>query len=77
MTDALVEIAAALFDLNPDDIDDALAQDDVSSWDSFTQIMLITQVEETFRVRLDPQELTRIKSIGDMRAMLRKRGVQV
>lgn len=76
MSDRLAEMAANVFELEPAQVHDAMAPGEVPTWDSFTHVMLITQVEETFQVRLDPKELTSIKNIGDIRALLRKRGIQ-
>lgn len=76
MSDPLVEMAALVFELEPTQVHDALSPAEVATWDSFTHVMLITQVEETFRVRLEPKELTNIKNIGDIRSLLRKRGIQ-
>jgi acyl carrier protein len=76
MSDRLVEMAATVFELEPAQVHDAMSPAEVPTWDSFTHVMLITQVEETFRVRLEPRELTGIKTIGDIRTLLRKRGIQ-
>ncbi len=76
MTDPLVEMAATVFELEPAQVHDAMSPAEVPSWDSFTHVMLITQVEESYKVRLEPKELTGIKTIGDIRALLRKRGIQ-
>jgi acyl carrier protein len=39
--------------------------------------MLITHVEEAFGVKIGPKEATRVRSVGDISALLRSRGIEI
>jgi acyl carrier protein len=77
MNDKLAEVAATVLELEPAEVRDALTPAQVPVWDSFTHVMLITHVEEAFKVKFEPKEATSIRSIGDIRAALRKRGIDI
>jgi len=70
----LAEVVAAVLELEPSEVNDGLTAEQVPVWDSFTHVMLITRIEEAFGITFDPTEATSIKSVGDIRAILRKRG---
>lgn len=39
---------------------------DVDGWDSLHHIMIITEVEKTFNIKIDFMEILEIKSVGDI-----------
>jgi acyl carrier protein len=75
--DPLAEVVAAVLEIEPSEVRDGLTPADLQVWDSFTHVMLITRVEEAFRITFDPTEATSIKSVGDIRTFLRKHGKEV
>jgi acyl carrier protein len=73
----LAEVVATALELEPVEVHDRLTPADVAVWDSFTHVMLITHVEEAFGVKIGPKEATRVRSVGDISALLRSRGIEI
>jgi len=45
----------------------------VESWDSVQHLNLVLAVEERFGIQLDPEEIERMKTIGEIAAMVDKK----
>ena len=46
---------------------------DVAKWDSLSHIAMITDVEETFALKLTLREVMRLKNVGDLIDLIRKK----
>ena len=68
MDDRLVEILNDVYDLEPEEISDAMTPDDVSLWDSLNHLKLITAVEQTFDIQFSMDTVQGIDSIGKLQA---------
>lgn len=77
MADKLTQVLATVLELSPEQIRDDLTPNDVEVWDSFTHVMLMTNLEEAFGITIDPSEATKVSSVGKIRSMLRRRGIEV
>lgn len=53
-------------------VTEALTSTDVEGWDSLTNLSMINEVEETFDVAFTLDELTEIKSLGELLDVLMK-----
>lgn len=53
---------------------DADAPGSLPGWDSLAQVRLLAAVEEAFRVRLDVRDLSRARTLGELKAVLREKG---
>jgi acyl carrier protein len=71
--DPLLRLLVEFFDL-PDDIQPGnIRQRLVASWDSLAMVQLITELEGTFSVTFDIEEIQRLRSYDEIRdALLRK-----
>jgi len=45
---------------------DEITADDVEEWDSLSQILLITEIEKHFNIKLEAKEVMECDNIGDM-----------
>ena len=63
--------------LDEADVTDELARKDIEAWDSLAHLMLISEVESTFQVTLTDDDILAIKTVGDVKKMLRKHGVDI
>lgn len=63
--------------LDEAEVTDELAREAVEAWDSLAHLMLISEVESTFQVTLSDDDILEIKSVGDVKKMLRKYGVDI
>jgi acyl carrier protein len=77
VADKLTQVLATVLELSPEQIRDDLTPNDVEVWDSFTHVMLMTNLEEAFGITIDPSEATKVSSVGKIRSMLRRRGIEV
>ncbi len=73
----LEELIGSILEIDPQDVTDATSQTTLSSWDSMAHINLITAMEEVYNVSFSVDEIQAIKSVGDARQMLRRKGAAV
>jgi acyl carrier protein len=50
-----------------------LTADDVENWDSLTHIDMITAVERDFKIRFTTGEVSSMKNVGDLTALIEKK----
>jgi len=60
----LRELTATTFGISPDSITPATKQQDITEWDSVGHLNLMLSIEDTFGVKLDVEDMTRLTSIG-------------
>lgn len=48
----------------------AMTADDVENWDSLTHINLIVAIEKEFRIRFTTAEVSGLKNVGDLEALV-------
>ena len=73
----LKEIFAKIFLKDENEIDDQLSRRDVEEWDSMGHLMLITEIESTYGVFVSDEDMTKIKTVGDIKQLLKKLGVSI
>lgn len=47
----------------------------LADWDSLAHLKLLTAIEKNYHVTFDPDERSRAASLGDLKALLREKGV--
>ena len=62
----LTAIFCEIFSDNTLVLNDDMTAADVENWDSLTHMMMITKVEEVFRIRFKLRELNKLKNVGDL-----------
>lgn len=73
----LKEIFAKIFLKDENEIDDKLSRKDVEEWDSMGHLMLITEIESAYGVFISDEDMTKIKTVGDIKHLLKKLGVAI
>jgi acyl carrier protein len=73
----LEEIFAEVFAIPQSTVVDALALEDISTWDSMAHMLLVVHLEETYKVQFTGDEIANIRSVRDVRFALTTRGVKV
>jgi acyl carrier protein len=73
----LAEVLQEVFLLDEGQYQDDLGPDQLAGWDSLATIALAVALEDTFGVQPTPDELDAIATIGDIKAYLRSRDIQV
>ena len=70
-------IVCEVFGIQPGDLADEKTPEDIESWTSVTHMQLIAKFEESFKFQFDVEEITEMDSIGNMKKVLRKHGVDL
>lgn len=71
---SIEKIFAEVFLLQESSIVDSLELREIPSWDSLSHMMLISRLEEVYKVQLTGEEIADMKSVSDARAALLSRG---
>ena len=71
----LYGILSQVLQINESTINDALTPKDVASWDSMNALILVSELERTFKIRFTTAEVTGVKCVGDIKKILEKHGV--
>lgn len=67
-------ILAQVFSIDESTITDSTSPQTVESWDSFNALILVTELEEKFKVKFTMEEITSVQNVGDIKSILRKHG---
>ena len=62
----LNEIFCSVFDDDNLQITEETTADSIDEWDSLMHITLVITVEKEFKVRLNPNEVGKLKDVGEM-----------
>jgi acyl carrier protein len=73
--DKLEEIIANVFELDPSQIKKEMTPADIETWDSLSQLNLISAIEKKFQIKLEIDEIFTVMKIGDIYEILSKKGV--
>ena len=71
----LEEIIANIFELDPSQIKKEMTPVDIETWDSLSQLNLISAIEKEFQIKLEIDEIFTVMKIGDIYDLLSKKGV--
>ena len=71
----LEEIIANIFELDPSQINKEMTPADIETWDSLSQLNLISAIEKEFQIKLEIDEIFTVMKIGDIYSLLSKKGV--
>lgn len=64
MEEKVLEILKKLFELEV--IDETCSQETCEKWDSMGQLNLVVELEDSFNISLEPEEISSIKSYKDI-----------
>ena len=73
--DKLKSLLADVFELKESDITENLTKDDVSSWDSLTQMDLVSSLEREFDVEFEMLEIVQLISVKKIIDILTSKGI--
>ncbi|MBT5954905.1 acyl carrier protein [bacterium] len=64
-----------IFMMPESDYKDGNGPDDIENWDSLATVSMAVGVQEEFSHHMTPEEVSEIKSIGDIKTFLVKNGI--
>lgn len=67
------ELISAAFSTNAASLSNDDTPESVGGWDSITQLVLLTSIEDEFGIQLTDEEMTTVNSIGDVRRLVDSR----
>jgi len=76
-TDRLTKLIAQVLRLKPAEIVDSLDMEDAGTWDSLSHMELIASIEDAFGVELTADEIVAMRSVQQIKAVLRGKSVAV
>lgn len=71
----LKELIAKVLDINEEELNDNSSPENISSWDSFKGLMLVSELEKNFNVKFTMNEVISIKNFGDIKKLIKKYGI--
>ena len=71
----LEEIIANIFELEPEQIKKEMTPEDIETWDSLSQLNLLSTIEKEFKIKLEFDEIFTVMKIDDIYKLLSKKGV--
>lgn len=74
MEEKILEVLKETFDL--DNVDKSCSQTTCPEWDSMGQLNLVAEIEDTFDVSLEPEEIGTMKSFEDIVMILKSKGIE-
>jgi acyl carrier protein len=69
----LTEIFRDVFDDESLVLTDAMTANDVEGWDSLSHINLIVAIEKAFKIRFTTAEVTNLKNVGELSALIQRK----
>lgn len=72
----LKKILSKVLEVNEKEINDGSSPDTIESWDSFNGLMLVTELENEFKVNFTIDEVINVVNVGDIKKALIKHGVK-
>ena len=73
----LNSIIARVLRISETNINDLTSPETVPSWDSYNALMLVSELEAGFSVHFTIDEVVAVKNVGDVKAALRKHGIEL
>ena len=74
MEEKVLEVLKTTFEL--DIVDTTCSQLTCEAWDSMGQLNLVAELEDTFDISLEPEEIGTMKSYDDIVRILKDKGVE-
>ncbi|NNU76524.1 acyl carrier protein [Clostridium estertheticum] len=74
----LNKVLCDTFDIKKiEDINDEMGPDEIEGWDSLGHVELVTNLEEVFDIALNVVDISRMYTIGDIKKIVGKYGVEI
>ncbi|MBP2033765.1 acyl carrier protein [Clostridium algifaecis] len=62
---------------NINDITDDMGPDEIKDWDSLAHVELVAALEDEFGINLDVVDISKMYTIGDVKKILGKYGIEI
>ncbi|MBI2136176.1 acyl carrier protein [Candidatus Woesearchaeota archaeon] len=72
--ETLREIVARVLGIEKQKLNDASSPENMSSWDSFNALMLVSELEKNFSIKFTMDQVMSVKNYKDIKDILKKLG---
>lgn len=76
-SDALLSLLTDFFNLPADTSREDITQEGIASWDSLAMVQLIADLQGTFEIEFELDEIESLRSYEEIRTALARKGVSV
>jgi len=73
--DRLLDLLIEFFSLPPNTLPKDISQNALPAWDSLTMVQLISELQATFSIDFDLDEIQRLRSYDEIRTALANKGI--
>lgn len=73
----LKKILSKVLGVDEKNINDNSSPDNIESWDSFNGLMLVSELENEFKISFTIDEVINVKTVGGIKKALIKHGVKL
>jgi len=74
----LNKVLCDVFDIEKiENLNDDMGPDEIEAWDSLEHVELITDLEEVFGIAIEVVDISRMYTIGDIKKIIKKYGIQI
>ncbi len=73
----LKKIISKVIGVDEGEINDDSSPDNIPGWDSFNGLMLVSELESQYKIHFSTGEVVNIKTVGDIKSLLKKHGVKL
>ncbi len=73
--ETLKELVARVLSIKTEELNENSSPDNISSWDSFNGLMMVSELENNFNVKFTITEVTSIIKFADIINCLKKHGI--
>lgn len=71
----LKELVAKVLDIEKEILNDESSPENISSWDSFNGLMMVSELENNFNVKFTINEVVAVRNFKDIKDALKRHGV--
>lgn len=75
--DRLCQMIAGVLGVPASELSDTSSPDMIAAWDSLNHLNLVMAMESEFGVSLSPEDALEMRTVGLMRTILRRNGVDI
>lgn len=73
----LKKVLSKILGVKPGKINDKTSPDNVKRWDSFHGLLLVTELENHYKVKFTIDDIMAVRNVGDIKSALKKYGVKI
>ena len=69
-------LISKVLDISKESVTDETSPESTSSWDSFNALLMVSELEDDFKVHFSMEEVLAVKCVKDIREALMRHGVE-